>query len=210
MPTPAPDVQRPDPRAMLRIAPEVVDALEAGAAVVALESTLISHGLPAPRNVDVAFAAEAAVRRMGAVPATVAVREGRLLVGLAADEIQALASAAAKAMGGATSGPPAESVAKASRHNLAAALESGGWAGNNGQRHDDRRLAGRHPRLRHRRHRWRPSRGRVEPRHLGRPRRAGADPSRGRQCRSEVDPRRAPHPGSAGDARRARRRARYR
>ena len=58
---------------MLRIAPEVADALAAGHPVVALESTLISHGLPSPRNVEVALAAEAAVRREGAVPATIAV-----------------------------------------------------------------------------------------------------------------------------------------
>lgn len=123
-----PDHVGPDPRAVLRIAPEVAHALDAGAAVVALESTLISHGLPAPRNVEVALAAEAAVRREGAVPATVAVREGRLLVGLTGDEIDALAAAAARGMA-AASAESAASVAKASRHNLAAALASGAWAG---------------------------------------------------------------------------------
>ena len=64
------------------IAPEVADALRAGRPVVALESTLISHGLPYPRNLEVAGAAEAAVRESGAIPATVAIRGGRLLVGL--------------------------------------------------------------------------------------------------------------------------------
>ncbi|HEY8199000.1 MAG TPA: pseudouridine-5'-phosphate glycosidase [Candidatus Limnocylindrales bacterium] len=100
---------------MLRIAREVADALAAKRPVVALESTLISHGLPSPRNVEVALAAEAAVRLEGAVPATIAVHEGRLIVGLSNDEIAALA----------TAGP----VSKASRHNLAAALASGAWAG---------------------------------------------------------------------------------
>ena len=101
--------------AMLRIGPQIADALAAGRPVVALESTLISHGLPPPRNVQVALAAEAAVRREGAVPATIAVHGGRLVVGLSNDEIEALAAAAP--------------VAKASRHNLAAALASGAWAG---------------------------------------------------------------------------------
>jgi pseudouridine-5'-phosphate glycosidase len=100
---------------MLRIAPEVADALATGLPVVALESTLISHGLPPPRNVEVALAAEAAVRREGAVPATIAVHGGRLVVGLSNDEVEALAAAG--------------DVAKASRHNLAAALASGAWAG---------------------------------------------------------------------------------
>jgi pseudouridylate synthase len=114
---------------MLRITPEVADALSSGTAVVALESTLITHGLPAPRNVEVALAAEAAVRRERAVPATVAVQGGRLLVGLEGDEIEALAATAARAQAEGSSAQPAGSVAKASRHNLAAALESGAWAG---------------------------------------------------------------------------------
>ena len=108
---------------MLRLAPDVAAALAAGTPVVALESTLISHGLPAPRNVEVAQAAEEAVRREGAVPATIAVHGGRLVVGLSDDEIEALAAAASSALEG------ARALAKASRHNLAAALESGAWAG---------------------------------------------------------------------------------
>ena len=114
-PTDADPADRTSAASVLEVRPEVAAALAAGAPVVALESTLISHGLPAPRNVEVALAAEAAVRREGAVPATVAVRGGRLLIGLSGDGIAALASAG--------------SVAKASRHNLAAALESGAWAG---------------------------------------------------------------------------------
>jgi pseudouridine-5'-phosphate glycosidase len=83
---------------------------------VALESTLISHGLPYPQNLEVATASERAVRESGAVPATVAVHHGRLVVGLDAAALLALATA------------PAGSVRKASRPSLAAALADGGWA----------------------------------------------------------------------------------
>ncbi len=100
----------------LLIAPEIADALAAGRPVVALESTLISHGLPFPQNVAAALASEAAVRESGSVPATIAIRGGRLLVGLGAAELEALGSA------------PAGSVLKAARPNLAAALAGGGWA----------------------------------------------------------------------------------
>ena len=95
----------------LVIAPEVADALRAGRPVVALESTLISHGLPYPRNLEVAGAAEAAVRESGAVPATVAIRGGRLLVGLDSQTIAELATAA--------------DVRKVSRPTLAGALADG-------------------------------------------------------------------------------------
>ena len=84
--------------------------------VVALESTLISHGLPYPQNVEVARASEAAVRESGAVPATVAIRAGRLLVGLSDADLEALATA------------PAGSVLKAARPNLGVALARDGWA----------------------------------------------------------------------------------
>ena len=100
----------------LEIQPEVAEALAAGGPVVALESTLISHGLPYPANVDVARASEAAVREAGAVPATVAVRDGRLLIGLDAGSLEALATA------------PEGSVLKASRASLSAALTRAGWA----------------------------------------------------------------------------------
>jgi pseudouridine-5'-phosphate glycosidase len=100
----------------LTIAPEVREALAAGGLVVALESTLISHGLPYPQNLEVARASESAVRATGAIPATVAVFEGRLLVGLGGGGLEALATA------------PAGSVRKASRPSLAAALAGGGWA----------------------------------------------------------------------------------
>jgi pseudouridine-5'-phosphate glycosidase len=100
----------------IAVAPEVAEALASGAPVVALESTLISHGLPYPANVEVARASEAAVRESGAVPATVAIRDGRLLVGLEASALEALATA------------PAGSVLKAARPSLAAALARPGWA----------------------------------------------------------------------------------
>ena len=100
----------------LDITPEVAAALAEGRPVVALESTLISHGLPYPQNIEVATASEAAVRAAGAVPATVAINAGRLLVGLDDAALTALATA------------PAGSVRKAARPSLAAALADGGWA----------------------------------------------------------------------------------
>ncbi|HEU0235448.1 MAG TPA: pseudouridine-5'-phosphate glycosidase [Candidatus Limnocylindrales bacterium] len=100
----------------LRLAPEVAAALRDGRPIVALESTLISHGLPYPDNVDVARASDAAVRAAGAVPATVAILDGRLLVGLDDAALEALATA------------PAGTVRKAARPTLALALASGGWA----------------------------------------------------------------------------------
>ena len=60
----------------MRIAPEVAEAVAGGRPVVALESTLISHGLPRPRNLEVAHELEAAVRDGGATPATIAVVAG--------------------------------------------------------------------------------------------------------------------------------------
>ncbi|WP_460446821.1 pseudouridine-5'-phosphate glycosidase [Angustibacter aerolatus] len=66
----------------MRTAPEVQEALDAGRAVVALESTIISHGLPRPDNLRIAREIEAAVRAEGAVPATVAVVDGEVRVGL--------------------------------------------------------------------------------------------------------------------------------
>ena len=95
------------------VARDVRHALRSGRAVVALESTLISHGLPAPHNLEVALASEAAVRAQGAVPATVAIHFGRLVVGLRRAELEELAEA--------------EGVRKVSRHNLAAALGEPGW-----------------------------------------------------------------------------------
>ena len=91
----------------LAIAPEVADALALGHARSSPSSPRSSAtGSPYPQNVEVATASEAAVRSTGAVPATVALNEGRLLVGLSRDELEALATA------------PEGSVRKVSRPNL--------------------------------------------------------------------------------------------
>ncbi len=102
--------------ARLKVSAEVAEALAGGRPVVALESTLISHGLPFPVNLEVARAAGEAVRESGAVPATVAIHDDRLLVGLDDEQLVALATA------------PAGSVMKASRPSLAVALDRPGWA----------------------------------------------------------------------------------
>ncbi|TDX33835.1 pseudouridine-5'-phosphate glycosidase [Rhodovulum visakhapatnamense] len=95
----------------LSYSPEVSDAKAAFAPIVALESTIVTHGMPWPRNLETALAVEAEVRAAGAVPATIAVIEGRIHAGLAPDALEALARA-----GG---------VAKLSRADLAAALARG-------------------------------------------------------------------------------------
>ena len=100
----------------LEVAPEVAAALAEGRPVVALESTLISHGFAYPDNIAVARASEAAVRESGAVPATVAIHAGRFLVGLDDAALEALATAERGA------------VLKAARPSLAPALAGGGWA----------------------------------------------------------------------------------
>jgi pseudouridine-5'-phosphate glycosidase len=100
---------------LLSLAPEVEDALASGMAVVALESTIITHGLPRPQNLEAALAAEAAVRAAGAIPATIATRDGRIRVGLDTDELAALADA--------------QGLPKVSRQNLAGVLTKGGWGG---------------------------------------------------------------------------------
>jgi pseudouridine-5'-phosphate glycosidase len=102
-----------DPRlaTYLDLHPEVSDALAAGRPVVALESAAIAHGLPRPRNLVTARHLEAIVRDVGAVPATVAVLERRIRVGLPADELGAFAAR--------------DDVAKASRRDLAFLLVSG-------------------------------------------------------------------------------------
>ena len=77
----------------LDLSPEVKEALEHGAPVVALESTIITHGMPYPENVSTARAVEDAVRSGGAVPATIVVLGGRIRVGLSGDEIEKLGRA---------------------------------------------------------------------------------------------------------------------
>ena len=74
----------------LDIKPEIKKALEDGKAVVALESTIISHGMPYPRNVETALNVEQIIRDNGAIPATIAIMDGKLKVGLSKDEIESL------------------------------------------------------------------------------------------------------------------------
>ena len=89
----------------LDIAPEVQQALAEGRPVVALESTIISHGMPYPQNVETALNVEKIIRDNGAVPATIAVIKGRLKAGLSPEEIDYL-------------GKTGTAVAKASRRDL--------------------------------------------------------------------------------------------
>ncbi len=96
----------------LNILPEVADALAENRPVVALESTIITHGMPFPQNVETARAVEAAVRDGGAIPATIAVMAGRIHVGLSPDDLDRLGQATG--------------VAKLSRADLAACLATGG------------------------------------------------------------------------------------
>jgi pseudouridine-5'-phosphate glycosidase len=91
---------------------EVAEALAAGGAIVALESTIITHGMPWPQNLETARAVEEAVREAGAVPATMAVMGGRIRAGLEPEDLEALARA--------------EGVAKLSRADLAVCLATGG------------------------------------------------------------------------------------
>ena len=76
----------------LAVAPEVADALHAGRPVVALESTIIAHGLPRPRNLEVAMALESSLRDAGVVPATIAVLDGQARIGLADDQLERVAT----------------------------------------------------------------------------------------------------------------------
>jgi pseudouridine-5'-phosphate glycosidase len=79
---------------VIDIRPEVAKALDLGAPVVALESTVIAHGLPSPRNLEAAEIMAAAVREEGATPAMVAVLQGAVTIGLSAEEVSALAGKA--------------------------------------------------------------------------------------------------------------------
>jgi pseudouridylate synthase len=76
----------------IKLSAEVASALKAGKPVVALESTIISHGLPRPSNLEVALECERIVRDAGAVPATIALLDGKILVGLERSELEAIAN----------------------------------------------------------------------------------------------------------------------
>ena len=101
--------------AQLAMAPEVQAALAAGGAVVALESTIITHGMPYPDNAAMAASVEAVIRAEGAVPATIAVIDGQLRVGLSDQQRDALARA--------------EAPMKLSRADLAFAMAQGRTGG---------------------------------------------------------------------------------
>lgn len=96
----------------LKLSPEVADALASGKPVVALESTIISHGMPYPQNVETAYACERVCRENGAVPATCAIIGGKLCAGLTAEEIDYLGREGVK-------------VTKASRRDLPLLLANG-------------------------------------------------------------------------------------
>ena len=74
--------------ALVDIHPEISEALKSGKPVVALESTIISHGMPYPKNVETALAVEEVVRQQGAVPATIAIMGGKCRVGLSKEELE--------------------------------------------------------------------------------------------------------------------------
>lgn len=95
---------------LISVRSDIAAALAAGAPVVALESTVIAHGLPHPHNLDTALQMEAAVRESGAVPATIALLDGQLVVGLTKDQISFIAEA--------------KDVAKASSSDLSALVAS--------------------------------------------------------------------------------------
>ncbi len=101
---------------LMDFSPEVAEARSARKPLVALESTIITHGMPYPRNVETALAVEQAAREMGAVPATIAVIEGRLRIGLDGEEIDRL-------------GQLSGGVVKASRRDLALIAARKGSAG---------------------------------------------------------------------------------
>ena len=75
------------------VKPEVAKALEEGTPVVALESTIIAHGMPYPRNVETAIAVEDVIRAEGVMPATIAIINGRIKIGLTKEEIEYLGTA---------------------------------------------------------------------------------------------------------------------
>ena len=103
-------------RSFLSVSSEVGDALASGRAVVALESTIITHGMPYPQNLQMAGEVEAIVRASGAVPATVALMDGQIRVGLTPADLLQLAETGMRA-------------AKASRRDVAALLTAKATAG---------------------------------------------------------------------------------
>ena len=176
------------------MAREVRDALVRGGPVVALETTYVSHGFPHPTGVETAIASEASVRAAGAVPATIALMDGEIRVGLGPEDL--------------------ERIALEHPRKVVAARPRG---------HARRRRAGGHHRRRHRRDRaacgiHHAATGGIGGVHRDAERtfdisadldRAGARPGVPRLLRCEVDPRRPAHARGARDARHPRRRVRH-
>jgi pseudouridine-5'-phosphate glycosidase len=100
------------PEKYLDVNPEVREALAEGRPVVALESTIISHGMPYPQNVETAMNVEKIIRENGAVPATIAILKGKLTVGCTPEQIEYL-------------GKKGLAVTKASRRDLPVLLMRG-------------------------------------------------------------------------------------
>ena len=86
-----------DGRAYLSVSNDVKQALAAGQPVVALESTIITHGMPYPQNLAMAGQVEAVVRQNGATPATIAIMDGRFCVGVSGQDLERLAKEGATA-----------------------------------------------------------------------------------------------------------------
>jgi len=101
-----------DLKKYLSVSPEVQEAIAAGKPVVALESTIISHGMPYPQNVETALNVEKIIREAGAIPASIAIIKGKITVGLSPDEIEYLGKKGLK-------------VIKASRRDLPVLLARG-------------------------------------------------------------------------------------
>ena len=96
----------------MRVGPEVAAALDSGRPVVALETSIVAHGLPHPQNLEAALGCEEAIRSAGAVPAAVAVLDGELRVGLCIDDLERLAA-------------PGATIRKLSSRDLGPALAAG-------------------------------------------------------------------------------------
>lgn len=102
-----------NPSYYLVLSEEVQTALQERRAIVALESTVIAHGLPYPANIEVAQAMEQSIRAEGAIPATIGIHDGKIIVGLSADEIEYLATRS--------------DIQKVSRRDLAVTLATERW-----------------------------------------------------------------------------------
>ena len=169
---------------------EVRTALDEGRPVVALESTIIAHGLPRPDNLRVAREIEGVVREHGAVPATIAILGGEVRIGLDDDALEALAYA--------------DGVAKCGVRDLAPVVARGGDGATTVAATSHLAERAGHPRVRHRRARRRAPRRARHVRRVGGPRHAGARRDLRRLRGREVDPRHPRHARAPRDAERDR------